>query len=93
VASLVRSTWHKLKVETCLALKNIIVLLMFSLMLACLLTATWISILAILFYTLLTLQWTWYAAAALIMSLNIIGILLLCISISRVKNKLPGEIK
>ena len=81
-----QSLVHKLKVETWLTVKNIIILAMIAFMLACLLTATWISLLAILFFGLLKLQWTWYAAAALIVSLNVICILILCICASNVKN-------
>lgn len=86
LSSVFQALLHKLKVETWLTLKNIIILTMIAIMLACLLTATWISLLAILFFGLLKLQWSWYAAAAMVMSLNIICLLVLCISASKVKN-------
>jgi len=86
LSSVFQSLVHKVKVETWFTLKNIIILSMIALMLACLLTATWISLLAILFFGLLKLQWSWYAAAAMVVSLNVICVLVLCICASNVKN-------
>ncbi|HSW93497.1 MAG TPA: hypothetical protein VLJ15_03985 [Gammaproteobacteria bacterium] len=88
VSGLVHTVLRKLKMEVCFTLKNTILLLMLALTLACLLVATWIGLLAMLFFGLLALQWSVYAAALLVMSLNIICLLILCIAISVVKNKL-----
>lgn len=86
--SLFRGLLEKVKFETYFTIKNLIILLMLSLVLACLLTATWISLLAIIFFGLIKFQWTWYAAAIVIMLLNIILLILLGIFISSVRNRI-----
>lgn len=88
--SVFRSVLYKLKLETYFTIKNIIILLMTALMLACLLTATWVSLLAILFFGLLKLQWSWYTAAFLVMMVNLICLLFLGIFIVKVKARLTS---
>ncbi|HSW68921.1 MAG TPA: hypothetical protein VLI69_02015 [Gammaproteobacteria bacterium] len=85
---LIRGVWRKIKLETYFTIKNIIILLMLAFMLGCLLTATWISVLAILFFWLLKLQWTWYAAAALVMALNIVFLIVLGIFVLRIRDRI-----
>ena len=85
---LFRGVWDKIKTETIYTIRNSIFLLILGLMLACLLTATWISLLGFLFFALLQWQWTWYAAAGLVMCINFVFLLILCVSIMKVKNKL-----
>lgn len=76
------------KAETHLAIRNIVTLIMLSVMLACLLMATWISLLAVLFYGLIQLQWMWYAAATVIVLLNVILLVVLMMIINKVKSHL-----
>ena len=89
--SLFRGFFLKLKIETYFTIKNIIILFMLSLILACLVIATWISLLAILFFSLLQWQWTWYIAAIFIMFLNIISLILIGIFIVKIKNRLVNS--
>ncbi len=86
--SLCRRVFCKLKIETYFVIKNSILLLIVALMLACLLTATWVSLLAILFFTLLKWQWAWYSAAILVMLLNLLGLLFLGIYMTKIKARL-----
>src|SRR5579864_3345830 len=88
VLVLFRGALHKLKMEAYFTVKNIILLLMLALMLACLLTATWISLLAILFFSLLQLKWSYYAAAIIVILLNVICLIFLGIYMTKIKNRL-----
>lgn len=88
VMGLFRGMLEKVKIETYLTVKNLIILTMLALMLACLLAATWVSLLAILFFGLIQFQWTWYAAAIVVMLLNIILLILLGIFISKIRNRI-----
>lgn len=85
LTGLFRRVFYKLKVETYLVVQNTLLLLMLALMLACLLTATWVSLLAILFFALLQWQWTWYSAALIVMLINLL--LLICLGIYMAKIK------
>jgi len=80
--------FHKLKAEAYFTVKNMIVLVVLGVMLACLLTATWISLLAALFFALLQWQWSWYAAALIILLLNVICLIIIGIFMAKIKNKL-----
>ncbi len=86
--SLVRGILLKIKIETYFTIKNILILLMLALMLACLLTATWVSLLAILFFALIKLQWSWYAAAATVVALNVVFLIILGVCVVRIKNRI-----
>lgn len=78
-----------LKYEACLAGKSIIVIITLAVMFACLLTATWLSALALLFFVcLVKLQWSWIAAAIIVLLLNLLLLLILSIAMSRAKNHL-----
>src|SRR5437899_12249823 len=88
VMGLFHGILEKVKIETYLTIKNLIILLMLALVLACLLAATWVSLLAILFFSLLQFQWTWYAAAIVVMLLNVILVILLGVFISKVRNRI-----
>src|SRR5580658_2928685 len=88
VLSLFRGIIQKVKIETYFTIKNILILFMIGLTLACLLTATWISLLAILFFGLLKLQWSWYSAAIVVMSINLICLILLGIFMSKIKTRI-----
>lgn len=83
-----RRIFYKLKLETYFAIKNTILLLMTVLMLVCLLTATWVSLLAILFFALLKFQWTWYSAAIIVMLINLLFLIFLGIYITKIKARL-----
>jgi len=86
--SLVCGMLHKMKVEAYFTIKHIVILCLLAMMLACALTATWISLLGILFFALLKWQWAWYNAALVVMVLNSIFLIILFILIQRTKDKL-----
>jgi len=88
VMGMFRGILEKVKIETYLTIKNLIILLMLTLTLACLLAATWVSLMAILFFALIQCQWTWYAAASTVMLLNVILLIFIGISISKIRNNI-----
>jgi len=91
--SLVRSVLYKIKIKTYFTIKNVIVLLMLALMLGFLLAATWMSLLGILFFGLIKLQWTWYVAAMVVMLLNVLFLLILGFFIMRVRDSIAFSLE
>jgi hypothetical protein len=79
---------HKIKMEAYLTVKHILILCFLTMFLACLITATWISLLGILFFTLLQWQWTWYIAALVVMGCNLLLFIILFILLRQTKDKL-----
>ena len=88
VYNVCRSFIRHLKIEAYFTLKNLIILLTLSLILVCVVTATWVSLLAILFYGLLQLHLLWYFAAIIVMLINILLLVLLGFFIMKTKKKI-----
>jgi hypothetical protein len=77
-----------LRMEACLAGKNIIILLVLGIVLACVLSSTWLCMLAMLLAYLLSIQWSWLSSLSVIFILNLFLLLLVAIIIVKTKRNL-----
>ncbi len=88
VYGLVLGMLHKMKLEAFFTIKQIVILGFLAMIMACAFTATWISLLGILFFALLQWQWIWYNAALMVMLVNGVCLIILFILIKRTKDKI-----
>ena len=88
IFGMVKSLVHNIKLETYFTIKNIITLMILGAVLACLVTATWLGVLGILFFGLIRLEWAWYSAAAMVFFLNVIVMLVVGMFVAKIKSRL-----
>lgn len=82
---LIKNITRIIKRDAYLAGKNIVLIIILTIMLACLLTSTWFGVLAIIFLCLVKLQLGLLSSAIIVLLLNILLIIFILKGISKAK--------
>ncbi len=88
IFNLVQRLITLVKNESYLAAKSIFIIIILGVVSACLLTATWVSLLAIIFLTLVKYQWGLISASIIIFLLNLLLLVIIFSILSQTKNNL-----
>jgi hypothetical protein len=77
-----------IKQDAYLAGRSVVLIITLAVMLACLLTSTWLGILAVIFVCLIKLKWSWIIATTIVFLLNFLLLLVIGMVISKAKENL-----
>jgi len=88
VFNIIKNISRTIKRDTYLAGKNIVIIIILAIMLAFLLTSTWIGVLAVIFLCLIKLQFSWISAAIIVLLLNTLLVLLVLRAMSKAKDNI-----
>jgi uncharacterized membrane protein YqjE len=79
---------HLARLETHLARKSFIIIIVLIFCLGSLLTSTWLSLLVVLFIWLVSMHWSWLFSALIILFLNVVIFTSFLLSILKIKENL-----
>jgi hypothetical protein len=86
--SLANKVTRMLKHDAYLAGKSVVLIITLAVMSACLLTSTWLGILAVIFVCLMKLELNWIIATVIVFLLNFLLLFIISVAISRAKHNL-----